>query len=320
MATRSRALQNLQVGKESTAGTAVAASKILRAVRPSGPEAVIPVDVLVGTGMLANASSVLGRAHGRIDVEGSLSYGDLLYFLASHYKSPATTGAGPYTHTFTPAVGAANTIDTLTVEVGDATIAERIAYGFTQEFRIQADETRVAFNASMIGRTPLEGHTLTGSPTEIQRIIAGPREWKFEVAAESGSPSWSEVCLTSAEFTSSGARSPFFCSDSAQTSFTDTVEMAPQIGMNITLERKAATATILEYKGEPHTTRMCRLKFTSATTPHDLEIQMCYRITGDPSRTEIQGVEGVTIPLTCFYGATAGFFVKTVLINSLATL
>lgn len=319
MATRPEALQNLQIGKETTAGTNVACSKILRVLKPRGPEVTRPVNELIGTGALARMSSVIGKGNSVLQVEGMLPFGDALYLLAMHYKAPSTTGGPTYAHVFTPALGTANVIDTCTIQVGDATRAEELAYCFVPELRFAADMQRTTASATIIGRPQTEASTLTASPTEIMNIIGGPNEWTFSDAAESGSPSYSAMRALSVEYTSTGRWAPLFTSEASQNSFSDIVEMAPEITMNVTLERTANAATLLGYK-LTQATRMCQFLVTSATSPHALKVEMCYRITGEPQQVEEQGVRAIRIPLKCFYGSTAGFFVKATLTNTLSGL
>ncbi len=319
MATRAEVLQGLQVGKESTAGTAVAASKIFRVLRPTGPAVVRPVEEVVATGGLAPVASVIGKGHSVAQLEGRFAFGDALWLLGTHFKQPATTGSSTYTHVFTPAFGAANVIDTLTVEVGDGTNAEKMAYAFCPEFRIGADMLRTTLQATLMGRPQTEGVTITASPTEVLNIIGGCNEWDFADAAESGSPSWTAMRALALEFTSSGRWGPLFTSEASQDSFTDLTEMAPEISMNVTVEHTANARTLIGYK-TTQATRMARFRIVSATSPHSLEIQMCYRITGNVTPVTEQGVKCVRVPLKCFYGSTAAFFCKTTLINTISAL
>jgi hypothetical protein len=319
MATRAEALNSLQIGKETTPGTAVACSKIIRSLRPRGPEVTQPVGELIGTGALARMASVVGKGNSVIQLEGMIPYGEALYLLAMHYKQPATTGANPYTHVFTPALSTPNVIDTCTIQVGSTAFCEQLTYCFCPELRFAADMQRTTASATIIGRMQTEGATITPTPTEIAAVVGGPAEWTWSDAAESATPSYTAMRALACEFTSTVRWGPLFTSEAAQASFSDVVEFAPEIMMSLTLERTANAVTLLGYK-TPQTTRMCQFLLTSVTTPNVLKIEMPYRVVGDPQQVEEQGVRALRFPLKCFYGLTAGFFVKTTLINVLATL
>lgn len=91
----------LGIAKETTKGTPVAPTHYIPATSFDGDDA---TDVLMDNGMRASMATLFGSVKGvttaSFSVEGDVFVDTIGFFLAGIMGSTATTGAGPFTHTF----------------------------------------------------------------------------------------------------------------------------------------------------------------------------------------------------------------------------
>lgn len=168
MPDRFAALQTIQVGKETTPGTPVAAGKLLTAmsIKPAiKPE----VKVFRPTSRKYPSTSALGKEFSEFDVEGQATYSEIIYALASAFATATPSSSGLTTKEWTimpPLGGAANTAF-YTIEHGDPTWAEKFAYCFFNSFGAKYNRDEVTIEGSMLGQKVTTGVTMTASPTAI---------------------------------------------------------------------------------------------------------------------------------------------------------
>ncbi len=92
MALRPEILEVIQVGKETTLGTAVAANKKLLGLKwDFDPK--IPVEIDRAQGTKSPVGTVVGKEHTEIGISGNASASDLLYLLATLLEAPTITAA-----------------------------------------------------------------------------------------------------------------------------------------------------------------------------------------------------------------------------------
>ena len=104
-----KTLRQVQIGKETTKGTAVAATEQLLAeveLDLSGYELFRNTHPIVVLAEHAGPTALLKKdVDARLTMNGA-TYQQLAWLLALAIDQPATTGAGPYTHTFDPGLAA----------------------------------------------------------------------------------------------------------------------------------------------------------------------------------------------------------------------
>lgn len=171
----SRVFTKFQYGKESTRGTAVAATKMLLAAPKAIPQDRTPRFVEDALGVRAHA---VRAAIDQILAEDTLSIPDA-YFqclpmlfscgLKGNITATETTGGqGDYLWTFLPSMTAANAPDTITLEMGDDTQAYEIEYLFFKRYKIAlqvaqgAEASPVSIEADYTGRQ-VSTSTFTGA-------------------------------------------------------------------------------------------------------------------------------------------------------------
>ena len=161
--------QKIQLGRESTAGTAVAATTIWRGVGGMLKDntMVTPVDELIGT-VLPTTRNYIGQYGGALSMAATpATYEQLPHIFEAAIKTLGTgssdgVGSGkifPYTGPTT----SVNTIKTYTIETGDNQQAEEMDYAFVEKFTLSAERGQaVMVSADWIGRA-VTNTTFTGA-------------------------------------------------------------------------------------------------------------------------------------------------------------
>jgi len=161
--------QTVQVGMETTAGSAVSASKKWQ-VYTVTPAIQAEVNTFRPSGAKFVTSGALGREWIEARIEGPLDYEHIVYLLASamSYAAPSqqgTTTAYKWTHAI--AQSAEDTVKTFTVEIGDTSRAGKFTYGLVREMTITLSREEATVAATMVGQAWQDGITMTNSPTAI---------------------------------------------------------------------------------------------------------------------------------------------------------
>lgn len=179
MAGRSMTYQKCQWGVEVTPGTGVSANKrpLNTYVRLRPVERVEPVR---SVGSAAPTTSSKAQGSSEFDLEGAMGFGDLPYLLASLLGAP--TG----TYTFLPANFTPPTPKTLTIEAGDAGRAEKVVYAVVSALSFTFDETECSLTGSGFAQPLQEGVSLTGSPTNLPKIVLQPKDTIFKIGDSVG--------------------------------------------------------------------------------------------------------------------------------------
>lgn len=152
-----KALEKIQLGKESTAGTAVAATTIWRGMgRQAYDNANKRVDESVGIAMPTNRSYVpkLGGTMAFDPVEATFQ--QLPYFFEAGVaaESPTQDGTGSgYIYAYSMPTTAMNSLNTYTLEGGNNVQAREMEFGFVESFKLSGNAAEgVMMEGSWRGR------------------------------------------------------------------------------------------------------------------------------------------------------------------------
>lgn len=248
MAERASLLQSVQIGVESTSGTAVAANK-----RLLGTSIELGISANIRTfrpmGQKFATLAALGKEWAEGDLSGQLCYGDITYLLAGNqaYAAPAQQAAtAAYKWTLTPAQAAADTLKTYTIEAGGAVRAHKAAFGMVDNLGYTINREEATIKGSVMGRAITDGISMTGSPTDIalKPVLATQVDVTMDSAgAGLGTTKLTRVLRVDWE---SGKRfNPVWAVDSAQTSWVDYVEVEPTPKFKLLVEADAAGMALL---------------------------------------------------------------------------
>ena len=156
-----------QIGAETTSGTAVSASKLLRYLSLE-PGIALNFNRFRPMGQVVASAVTPGQDFTEWNITGAGSYGEMMVPLASVLvsTSPVTVETTARRWTFTPAGRSEDTIKTYTVESGSATRAQKATYVFVNGMEITFNRTEgVTLSGSAIGQQIQDNITLTASPT-----------------------------------------------------------------------------------------------------------------------------------------------------------
>lgn len=184
MAEKASIFQTVQIGIETTPGTAVAANRKMQSLSIV-PSVKVEGETFRPAGMKYPAFAYINREWTEAKVEGQLTYNEILYPLTSLFGSvtPVQQGAtAAYKWTFVSNSTAPDASKTLTIEQGDATTAWRAAgvqiSGLEFEFTSQAAKV----SGSGVGLKLETGITLTASPTSMTPKVIMPAQARIKMS------------------------------------------------------------------------------------------------------------------------------------------
>ncbi len=176
--------QAVQVGIETTPGTAVAATKKLLACSIV-PSARVESDAFRPAGNKYPSFVTIGKEYSEARLDGRLTYNEILYILSSLIEKPTPTqltGTTAYKWTFSPATSAEDAGITLTVEQGDSTTAWRAAGVRVSGLELTFNRNECTIGGSAIG-LPIESNSLTTSGvTSLTPLPVLPAHLKLYMA------------------------------------------------------------------------------------------------------------------------------------------
>lgn len=308
MAVRPTVLEKVQIGVESTLGTGVAADKQLlcTSITPRPSSGIVRPFRPVGSKAPTTATRI--KEMTEADIEGAIGYNDVVYLLASLLGAPSW-GSG--VATYMPAAFGADTPKGLTVEVGSAVRAEKFAYGLVTDLSFRFSQEDASLSGRMIGRNLQEGITMTPGPTELAEVPVDPDTVDILVGADVAGLAKITDCI-SAEFGISnrwGAHMPL---DSAFDSYSDHIELAPELSASIVVEHDSVAAGYMADL-RAKTLKVMRIKATGPeyTTGQNYEFQITFPFMfADNSRGDQGGMWGSTFNLIPMYDNTFGGWVE----------
>lgn len=248
MADRAVVNQAVQWAVETTPGTAVPASKTVRSV---------DVDIqIAGTNELYRPT---GHKYPSLDipnmewttwsVTGKPTYTEIIYLLAAHLGASTDTTVGTTGHkrVFTIADTATVSRKTLTIEKGSDVRAESITFALLHDLSFTfSRKNGISLTGAGIGQLFTDGVTMTATPSDVSLIpITGKQIDYFLDTTAANLGTTKLLRAFSVEFGITGVYGPIWPIDSANTSFADTVDLAPTTDVKITLEADAAGMAFL---------------------------------------------------------------------------
>jgi hypothetical protein len=276
------AFGSVQYGKETEAGSAVAATQHVEnfgsAAWGNDPEFDQPQ--LLSSSYARFASGSKKREMGMLSLtEGRLSYEMAPWFLSQCLKVPAISGSGPYTYLFDPSLTTNDAINTATYEAQNDVLEREMAFGFVQSFGFGVDGPRehTDFAVEVRGR-PWADTTITPALAHVAtEHVAGNRWalWLDDTGGTIGTTAYAG-CLKAFRFESGELRTPYECL-AASTNFTGVAHptWAPTLMLRVAVD---ATSADLLTTADAGTRQLVRLKATSATTTSTFQLDMAARI------------------------------------------
>ncbi|MGE0294936.1 MAG: hypothetical protein AB7P97_21530, partial [Hyphomonadaceae bacterium] len=322
---RSYVNKGIQIGVESTPGTAVAANKRLPSLSFNlGPQ--VDSKQYRGMGFKFNTINQSHKIWSEGNIEGPLSYNEIIYPLATMFTPPTPTTPGGGTNSrewlFTPLAQGNETLKTLTVEQGDSIAAQIAAYVACRGLNFEFAEDDVTVNGPIIGRAPTTG-SMTGSPTSIAQIVASARDIDVYIHTALGSAGadlfQSGNKLTDAisgNFSIGEKLNPRWVHNTDFDSYKDLVETAAELTMSYRSEFNAQARAIFDLIAS-NPLRYVGIRITGpiieGAIPYVFEIAAACNITG-AEEEDADGVYAYKFDFTPRYDATltSAFWIRVV--------
>lgn len=286
MPERASIFQVVQIGVETTPGTAVPANKRLQSLMLElSPKTEIE-EYKPSGGKYATVTA-LGKEWSEGKLSGVATYSEFIYVLGIVYPFTAPTQigtTGAYTWQYNPQSYSSDNAKTYTVERGgtDGTGAERSVQLTAMGWNYKFDRSKVEVEAEMFGRALETGVTLTASPTAIElRPILGKQVSVYLDTSIANIGTTKLTRVLSGEFSHSDARAPLWAVDAAQGSYVAVVESDPKLEFKLELEADAVGMALFNTM-RAGDTRFARVEAIGAnigaaadyTFQHDLALQV----------------------------------------------
>lgn len=327
MPERSALTQGVQVGVESTPGTAVAANKSLSTI---GIEPAVSVDMQTFRPMGQKFAGIItpGKEWVEADLSGRGSYSELIYLLSSLLTTttPTTLDTTARKWTFTPAAKAEDTVKTLTVEQGGSVRAHKFAYGLCTELSLDFTRDGVEVGGAMIGQALTDNITLTPAPTAVEEAIILPTHVDVYIDPTSGALGTTKLLRVLGVNWSLGDRfNPVWVLNSAQPSFVAHVEAELSSEITLTLEADAQAMALLTTM-RAGATQFLRIKATdtrnagAATEKYSLTLDQAVKVSDVGDFSDEDGVYAIELTFSVVYDATWTKALEVAAVNKLTAL
>jgi hypothetical protein len=306
----------VQIGAETTPGTSVAASKVLKYLNfqptywAGDFNTMMPLGQKVGSGVAPGYDFTNWAINSDVG-----SYSEFIYLYNSLFTNvtPTTVDTSARLWTFTPAARSEDTVKTFTVETGSATRAQKATYvlvtGIEQTFN---RSTGVTTTGTAIGQNIQDNITLTASPTAPEDVPILPTHLDVFLDPTSGAIGTTKLTRDfNAVFRYQGARNPVWPINSTLASYASHVETAPTAQIELTVEADTQGMGPL-VTARAGTIQYIRLSAVStvlagaATAKYQLLIDMAGKITDIAGPTDTDGIKSVTYTFDAMYDSAWG--------------
>lgn len=252
---RSFVNQGIQIGKETTPGTAVAANKLLRSLSFNlSPRQ--ESNQYRAHGFKINTASQVHRFWSEGPIDGPLDFNEIVYVLSTILGAATiTTPAGGTLSRqwlFTPKAQGDDASISLTVEKGDSVAAQQIANVMATDLSFDFANNDLTVGGTAIGREGVST-TLTASPTAVSsdQVIGSARGVDVFIADSLGvnNATLYATKLTDAIHESFGIgkkQGPRFVHNTTYPSFKDVIEMAPDMSASFATEHNAQSRALYD--------------------------------------------------------------------------
>lgn len=323
-----RKLRKIQLGKETTAGTAVMATTIWRGVA-SMPEdqrqVVFPTeDVGFLSGTDRSYIPVYDAVLAMADTEATFE--QLPYILEAGIMSVVTgtanTGGSGYTYTYNFPTTAQRTQKTFTIEAGDDNAAEEMEHSYVEDFAISgAPKSAIMVSANWRGRQlSVSSFTTTATLPTVEEILFNASKLYIDTAGANWGTTQKSQTMLGFNLNVRTGFIPKYTGD-GNLYFSYTVQTEPEITLDVTFEHDG-TATTEKAAYRAQTVRKIRVlaegsTFTTAGTyaKKTMIIDLVGKWQSFAAIDEIDGNDVVTGTFAGKYNATAASAGRVIIAN-----
>jgi hypothetical protein len=248
---RSSVNQRVQIGAESTIGTAVPAGKLLECF-----------DWVFGINGDVVDYTPTGHKYVNVQEEntewtditlgGEMDYNGLIYPAGGVFGAvtPAAHGSSSVAKDwiYTPPVFGSVAPQTYTLQQGDSTRAHQTAYTLFTDFGYTVTRKDAKLTGKAITQPISDGVTLTSSPTAVALAPTVAKQYNIYLDSTSGALGTTQLLkVLQVVYSFSGVYGPFWPINRANIGYTSHVDLVPKSDIKIKLEADAAGMALLIY-------------------------------------------------------------------------
>jgi hypothetical protein len=324
---RASVTQGIQIGVESTPGTAVPANKLLRSftVEP-GPH--VDMQTFRPVGSKFNSVIVPGKEWVEGKITGIGSYQEIQYLLSGIMADVGTnptlvTGGQVWTHELKQR--APDTIKTYSIEQGDSNFAHKFNYGLITELGLNFSRDGCEIDGSFMARALTTGATLTGSPTTVDpEVVMLPTEIDVYYNTTFGTIGTTKLGRAfQANLKISDRFAPVWVLNSLASSYTAHVETAPTVEVELLVEADTEGIQFFPIM-RAGTTGYLRIKATStqlaAGTAYSFQADLAGKVSDVSDFSDEDGVYAITWTMSAAMDTNTNMPLKTVVRNMATSL
>lgn len=326
MAERASIFQGIQLFPETTAGTSGAATKRLGSMSIE-PSIKYEGQTFTPKGNKFSAVQSPNKEWTEAKVSGTPTYNELVYALSGVLQkvTPTTEGTLGKRWTYVMNNASADTLQTYTIEQGDAVRAHKMSYGTFKEFGITFARNGFSISGMLFGQRLVDNITMTASPTMAALIPVLPTQMSLKVAStQAGLAGATKLARPlTAEWKIADRIAPLWVLNDTYPSWAATVETQPKVTGKIKMEADAEGMGILAYlrSGDTIFTQYaCLGGELESGTNYELVIEQANKVTNVSEFTDQDGVYAVEWDLEATYDTTWAKAFQVDVVNTLASL
>jgi hypothetical protein len=322
-----RAFRKIQLGPETTAGTAVAATTIWRGIGTiqDNLETVFPqedIGILPGTDR-----SYIPRVEAMLNLESTeATFEQLPYLFEMGIESvtPTTDANGEiYTYTMPMASTDINTstdLGTYTIEGGDNQQAEEFAYAFARSITLSGSAGQaLMMSAEIVGRqVATTDFTADLSIPSVEDVLFSKGVLYIDDTDTHPATTQVSNTLLAATLSINTGWTPVYTAD-GNVYFSFVKQVMPEVTLEVTFEHNASAVTEIA-NWRAGTARSIRLDFSGSTDAKYLYLDMVGKWDNFSQIGEQDGNDIVTGTFRARYNSTASAFFSATVGNSLESL
>lgn len=252
MTDRASVIEQVQIGRETVPGTAVACPTTLRsmslAMKIAGDN-----DLFRPDGHKFNAINVPNMEWSTFQMTGKPTYTEICYPLEALFGAATLTSPGTLARkrVYGMADAALATPKTLTIMKGSSVRAQKLAYGtFTDLALAFSRKTGLTMTGQGLGQQFTDGITMTAAPTDAALVPIVGKQLDAYLDPTSGALGTTKLLRAfSIEPAITGAYGPLWPIDSTNPSFGGLIDLAPGTSLKVVVEADAAgMAPLTQYR------------------------------------------------------------------------
>lgn len=263
--------RTVQLGPETTPGTAVPTTKKLSSIDITGS---IQSDITSFRAAGSKFSTVhsLGKEWSEWEISSEAPcFDEMQYVLSSLISNPTATTPETTARmwTYAPTPGAEDTRKTFTIEegheFGGTDVAHKAAYGIGTSMTLDIDREGTKLGGSMLARAMASANLTSSGVTTLPTVPILPADWAVYLDTTSGALGTTRLTrVLGIKIAIEDVLGPLWTVDDSEASWVAHVETAPKCTVELTMQAEATAMGLLAV-AKAGSTRYLRIANTSST-------------------------------------------------------